>query len=232
MPAQRHAHWPLGEDDPHGVKDDWEERTRRSWLRLPVLVAVLAIVAVLVAGGIALFNRDDLSVPGVGGGGDEPTATPSPVSGQALKVQRSSDLDPFAVPPSENPDEVGNAVDGDRTTAWQTVTYRGRPTWAVSSRASGCCSTSARSSGCPRSTCGWSGSPTGVTVYTARSAATTAPSGIEGLDRAAQRAAAPETLIMRFDQAVRTRFVVVWLTSLPKVSGGFRGGIAEVVVRS
>jgi hypothetical protein len=31
---------------------------------------------------------------------------------------------------------------------------------------------------------------------------------------------------------VRTRFLVVWLTKLPAVTGGYRGEIAEVTVRS
>ena len=34
------------------------------------------------------------------------------------------------------------------------------------------------------------------------------------------------------DDGTRTRFVLVWLTRLPPVSGGYRGEIADVTVRS
>ena len=37
---------------------------------------------------------------------------------------------------------------------------------------------------------------------------------------------------LRVDPAQHTRFLVVWLTKLPPVTGGFRGEIAEVTVRS
>ena len=34
------------------------------------------------------------------------------------------------------------------------------------------------------------------------------------------------------DDPVRTRYLVLWLTALPSVEGGFQGQVAEVVVRS
>ena len=34
------------------------------------------------------------------------------------------------------------------------------------------------------------------------------------------------------DEPVTTRFVLVWLTELPAVDGGYRGQVAEIVVRS
>ena len=34
------------------------------------------------------------------------------------------------------------------------------------------------------------------------------------------------------DRPVTTRFLLVWLTELPQVAGGYRGRVAEVVVRS
>ncbi len=34
----------------------------------------------------------------------------------------------------------------------------------------------------------------------------------------------------RFDEPATGRYLVIWLTALPEVDGGFRGEIAEVVV--
>ncbi len=47
---------------------------------------------------------------------------------------------------------------------------------------------------------------------------------------AAEGDAAKTKLTLTPDQPVTARWLVVWLTSVPDV-GGFRGGIAEVVVR-
>ena len=75
------------------------------------------------------------------------------------------------------------------------------------------------------------GAPTGLTLYAAPTSAGE-PSGIEGLRRIGVQSQAGERVTVRLRQAVRTRYVVVWLTSLPRVDGGFRGGISDVTVRS
>ncbi len=44
-------------------------------------------------------------------------------------------------------------------------------------------------------------------------------------------AGAPENTTIRLDD-VRTRYLLVWLTRLPPVPGGFRGEITNISVRS
>ncbi len=59
-----------------------------------------------------------------------------------------------------------------------------------------------------------------------------APTGTDGLETVAtvQDAGARATLTP--DAPVTTRWLVVWLTKVPAVPGGFQGKIAEITVRS
>ena len=59
---------------------------------------------------------------------DDPSSASNAATGQAIKLAGVKDFDPFGDPPEENPDEAGNAIDGNQDTAWTTLTYRGRPT--------------------------------------------------------------------------------------------------------
>ena len=58
------------------------------------------------------------------------------------------------------------------------------------------------------------------------------PTSLDGLKVIAKKDAAGEQLQLKPRSAVRARYLVVWLTWLPPVDGGFRGAIAEITVRS
>ena len=47
----------------------------------------------------------------------------------------------------------------------------------------------------------------------------------------AKQSQAGDTATLRPDEPVTTRYVLVYLTSLPKEGAGYRGGIYEVEVR-
>ena len=96
LPAQRRPHWPLGTDDADGVRDDWEERTRRPWLRLPLVVVVLAVVAVLVAAGVTLVNRPDAGREHRARRPERRAERARRPPGQRLRIVSVQDLDPFA----------------------------------------------------------------------------------------------------------------------------------------
>jgi hypothetical protein len=48
----------------------------------------------------------------------------------------------------------------------------------------------------------------------------------------AQQAGAGTDVTLEPNRPVTTQFLLIWLTELPAVEGGFRGQVAEVVVRS
>jgi serine/threonine kinase PknH len=71
------------------------------------------------------------------------------------------------------------------------------------------------------------GSPTSVSIYVSASD----PQNLVGLDVAGSAQITGTHGTVSLDQPVTGRYVVVWLTRLPPVSGGFRGGIADAVVK-
>jgi hypothetical protein len=70
------------------------------------------------------------------------------------------------------------------------------------------------------------GEPSDVNIYLSDQA----PSGIAGLTPVATVAAAEQERVT-LDEAATGRFLVLWFTSLPAAEGGYRGEVAEVVVR-
>jgi hypothetical protein len=148
-----------------------------------------------------------------------------------IKTLTAKDFDPQGDPPEENPETVSRIVDGDPATSWLTSTYKQNlgPTglktgvgvvidlgqnWAVRS-----------------ADITLLGAPTAVQVYLED----TLPRGVATLTPIATETAtgstSPTTLALTFDEAPSGRYLTIWLTELPAVSGGFRGEIAEVVVR-
>ena len=76
------------------------------------------------------------------------------------------------------------------------------------------------------------GGPYDLELLAAPEGADAAPTGTRGLTTVEARAGLSGEVALRGNETVRTRYLVVWLTSLPRATDGYRGGIAEVVVRS
>ncbi len=71
------------------------------------------------------------------------------------------------------------------------------------------------------------GSPTRVQVYVTSQK----PTSLQGLGVAGQTTVTGSHGDVTLDPAPTGRYVVVWLTQLPATAGGFRGEVAEVVVK-
>jgi hypothetical protein len=152
-------------------------------------------------------------------------------AGTALKITGVKDFDPFGTPPEENPSEAPNAIDGNQSTTWSTLTYRGRPTLGGLKPGVGLIVDLGKVSPIGSVLVDLKGSPTSLSLYAAPTGAGQ-PTSLDGLKVIAQKDAAGEQALLKPTQAVRARYLVVWLTSLPPVSGGFKGQIAEITVRS
>ena len=139
----------------------------------------------------------------------------------------ASDLDPQGEPPEENPDLAGNVVDGDPATTWRTSTYSQQ--------------------------FGPGGLKTGVGVVidlgevrdvrsvevdpgrpAHRRTRSTSPTRSRPASPASSPSRPRPSTARRSTADVEAsgQYVVVWLTALPAVDGGFRGQIGEVVVRA
>jgi hypothetical protein len=166
---------------------------------------------------------------------EEASAGPSDEASQAapqalsLDASNLSDFDPEGDGQEENPDSVPLAVDGNPATAWRTSTYfdplslqksgvglmvdLGEPTEVADVRLT------------------MIGAGTDLELRAAPDA-TAAPTSPDQMRVVAEEAGAATDVTLAPDQPVTTQFLLVWLTELPAVDGGFRGQVAEVVVRS
>ncbi len=206
-----------------------EDLPGRSWLRLAV---VLAVVLVLVLGTVFALNLGR-------GPADDPATTTSPSASASDKPTASRpvpisgvrDFDPQGDPPEENPDLADLAVDGKPGTYWKTVTYRGNPRLGGLKSGVGLLVDLGKKTrvGDVRLTLG--GSPTSLQILAAPGA-TAAPTSTEGLTTVATDAGAGSQVDLRLEKTVSTRWLVVWLTSLPPAPGGFQGRVAEISARS
>jgi hypothetical protein len=200
----------------------------RSWLRLAVVLGV-AVVAVLVA----VFALD------LGRGPGTPRTAPSspgssatkPASGVRVPIASVRDFDPQGDPPEENPELAPLAVDGKPGTAWTTVTYRGNPHLGGLKSGVGLLVDLGRSATVGEVRLTLVGRPTSLQVLAAPGASS-APASTDGLPVVASSTAAGTQVDLKAQRTVHTRWLVVWLTSLPPAPGGYQGRVAEISVRS
>jgi hypothetical protein len=142
-----------------------------------------------------------------------------------------TDLDP---PPSgngeENPELAPLAIDGDPSTAWQTMTYYGNPRLGLLKDGVGLVVDLGEAQEVSSVQVTLQGSPTNLEVY-ASPEGTGPPGGVDGLRRVAGANGAGGKTDLTLDEPVTTQYLVVWLTSLPPTDDGYRGRVAEILVR-
>lgn len=191
------------------------------WLRLAGLVAAGLTLLVVV---VFAFNlgRGDSGEPDDDPG--RPSAAPTPV--QPADVR---DFDPFGDPTEENPETVANVVDGDPETTWQTNRYNDGPALVIKPGVGLLVDLGAQRTVSDVELT-LVGRPTAVRLLAAPDGEP--PTDIEGLQEVAAEQSAGPSVTLGAEEPVKARYLVVWMTSLPPVQGGFRGEVAELVVRS
>ncbi len=209
--------------------EGWQPRdTGRDWLKLAAAIGVLAllVVAVIVSFNLGRGSGDDPSAEPTDESGSKSSAPAGPVSVAAI-----SDLDP---PPSGNGEENGElarlAVDGNPATAWQTMTYYGNPKFGLLKDGVGLVVDLGKENEVSSVQVTVQGSPTNLEVFAAPKGSSQ-PSGVENLQRVGAADGVDGRTDVAFDEPVTTRYLVVWLTSLPPGGGGYKGRISEIVVR-
>jgi len=209
---------------------------RRGGGRWLWVAGVLALCAALLVAVVVAFNLGRTS-GGPGPSARSPQATPTqsgspaPRSGP-VPIAEVTDFDPQADPPEENPGLADLAVDDDPTTAWETLTYYNNPQLGGLKDGVGLLVDLGEPTRVSEVDVQLQGTPTDVSLYVAPDGAKGAPTSIDGLDRVATADGAGEEVTLSAPQPVTTRYLVVWLTSLPPTEGGYSGSIAEIDVRS
>jgi hypothetical protein len=192
----------------------------RSWLRIAlVLLGVLALLPVLYV--VAGLVRDDGDPTGSGSGGPSASSTP-------LRGVTATAFDPPPGDGEEHDDEARLAVDRDRATAWTTSGYD--QNFGPGGLKPGVglvldLGTSQTVRSVDVTVTG------GATTLQLLAAGETAPATIEGLEVVAT-ADGGATITLTPDEGVDSRYLVLWLTSVPQVGGDFRGAIAHVEVHA
>jgi hypothetical protein len=210
-------------------EDDDRRRPGSSMLRL---AGIIAACLLLLIGCVIAFNlgrgRTVLgttpSDPATSHSGSPSTGGPGAT---VLTGVIATSFDPQGAPPEENPTEAPNAVDGDPSTTWQTLRYN--ENFGAGGLKTGVGLVLDLGADHDVSEVGLTtvGSGTRVQIYVAPRK----PVNLQGLKLAGETTITGTHGVVRMDSPSRGRYVVVWLTSLPAVPGGFRGEIAEAVVK-
>jgi putative peptidoglycan lipid II flippase len=194
------------------------------------------VIAVLVAGALLLAYM-------VGQHEAQPSSEPSPASSasgsngpvalQRISVQDVQDFDPPPGSGDENPELVALAVDGDPSTAWETLRYDNDPELGGIKDGVGLILDLGQAQSVSRVSTALLGEGTNLELRAAPESAATPPSGSAEEYRLVDEVLDAGTEVT-FDlsEPVRTRYLLLWLTKLPpETSDTFRGRVADVEVR-
>ena len=219
-----------GDRLPYSVEPEAERRSRL----VPRLLGA-AVILLLLAGAfwfaLRLIGQDD--GPAVAAPSASPTASavepstsasPEPPEKVTYRIVEATDFDPLGNG-EESPGRVPFAYDGDDNTAWRTVTYYNK---SLDKPGVGLLV----DLGAPRSigeiTLDLVGNGTDLQVLTSNEPGTNP----NDFDLMAQATEAGETVTLKNPNPNSSRYVLVWMTGLPQVDGGWRGGIRELTITS
>jgi putative peptidoglycan lipid II flippase len=214
---------------------------RRRWVGLVVLLAVALVVAGLVT-ALVLNRRTTTAAP------EQQSAPPSSASSASsvpsvpstasnpIEIAAARDFDPQGDDQRENPDRVKFAYDDSTKTRWQTVTYLRNPKLGGIKRGVGLVLDLGQPQPVGTVKVSLSGSGTAVQLRIPKEdpATVTEPpmSSDSRWQTVSKQSKAKKTATLEPEEPVTTRFVLVYLTSLPKEGSGYRGGIYDVRVFS
>ncbi len=228
--------WPWEGDGPNSLTgtgplialEDEEPLPGRRSLRLAGILAAVALLVLAVAFASGLGRGGDPQEPD---GSESASETVKPSPAAIIASVTAEDFDPQGDPPEENPDTVSRIVDGNPATTWITSTYEQNFGPAGLKTGVGVILDLGQNWAVRSADITFIGAPTAVEVYLED----TRPRGVQGLTPIATEPAvgpgSPTTLSLTFDDPPSGRYLTIWLTQLPVVTGGFRGEISEVVVR-
>jgi serine/threonine kinase PknH len=210
---------------PAAEGEDEDEVPGRRWMRLAAAVAAscLLLIAIVFAFNLGR-GRSPLGAdpdPAPDPSGTTASSDSSPITGLT-----AIDLDPQGDPPEENRELAPLAVDGETATAWRTVTYEQDLGPGGLKTGVGLRLDLGSSQQVTDVDLTLVGAPSDVSLYLSDDASP----GIAGLTPVASVTADEHQRVV-LDEPSTGRYLTLWFTSLPEAEGGFRGEVADVVVR-
>lgn len=220
---------------PPRAADEHPASVRRTllWSVVAVLAAGLLLLAYLILkaiGGSGESTPSYATTPVTSGAPSTSRTTP-PSSLQPIAVKSATSFDP---PPAgsgdENPSEAPLAIDGDPATTWNTLVYYGAPTFGTKPGV-GLVLDLGAARDVSEVKVTLVGTPTTLQLRAALPTATSAPTASYTdytLLKTVKATGTTATVVL--DKPAHTRFLLVWLTSVPQVTGGYEGKVAEIQV--
>ena len=207
------------------------QQRKRRWIGLLLVLAVLLIAAGIISA--IILDRRLSTAPETNG--QSGTSERSPAEPKKLTIAEARDFDPQGEDKTENPDEVRLAYDGDPATRWRTVQYFGNPKLGNIKRGVGLVLDLETPQPVRSVHLTLSGTGTAVEFRVPETDPAQTPQPPMSSDKrwrtVAAESKAGQSATLTAKQDVTTRYVLVYLTSLPKEGNGYRGGIYEVEVQ-
>jgi serine/threonine protein kinase len=226
------GYWPY-EEEPEPVRGGRPQRPRRRWLRRTlIIVLTLALAGAMYAA--FMLGRDDEKNPSTARTPSPSTSGPGTpvVTGTPIPIVLGGDFDPEGDPPEENPQQVPRAFDDNPATSWQTSVYRGDAHLGGLKSGVGLVLDLGSQQDVGSVEVTLIGAPTDLELFSTEPGENDPPADLSATHRIAGLTAEGDSAVFRIEPKTHTRYLVIWLTKLPKVAGGFQGKIAEITVRS
>ncbi|MCD9199368.1 protein kinase family protein [Aeromicrobium wangtongii] len=151
---------------------------------------------------------------------------------RVLPIQRATDFDPQGEDGQENRADTTFAIDGLPETGWRTSTYLGSAALGGLKDGVGIVLDLGGVREVDSVRLRLSGAPTSLVIYAAPESMDKTPRSRGDLSTVATVEGAGSDASISLRSGILTRYVVIWLTSLPEVEpGSFRGEIRDVVIR-
>ncbi|HUP99945.1 MAG TPA: protein kinase family protein [Aeromicrobium sp.] len=185
-----------------------------------VIAGVMGVLAILlVIGGLAVQGAGMNVIPFTGDGDT-----------RTLPIDSVQDFDPQG-DGSENPDDAPLAIDGDPDTGWQTTTYFSRPEFGGLKDGVGLVVDLGHVRRIREVDVTFAGSPTSLRVY-GSAGRPPPPDKVTTLVTLGSAKDVRRRAQIQVPERTTARYLVIWLTSLPEVSGGkYQGEVREITVR-
>lgn len=192
--------------------------------RLLILAGLAVVVVIALVLGV-LVNLSRHERPGSLHSAAQQTS-------HVLDISRAYDLDPYGSDHAENPELTPLAIDRSDRTGWYTSTYYRDPRFGRLKPGVGLVLDLGRVRDVARVQLDLVGSPTSLTILTASPGANSPPSSLVGLTIQREVNGAGTRVNVPLPKGTSSRYVVVWLRSLPQIAEGqYRGQINNVVIR-
>ncbi len=226
---------PIGELEPRpGLLGAPRLVPARHWRRLSVIAIALLV---LIGLGVLFFPGSPAYRSFVAGApaptaslsataaAATPTTTAAAAVDGAISVAAISEFDPYGAHDDPHVSEVPRATDRNGSTSWRTQIFRTADLGKLKPGV-GLLVDLGKPQKIGSVVLQLVGAGTNLTLLDSNGSA--APTTDKEMTAAAQQTNAPPQLTLQLTTPTTARYWVVWLTSLPPVSGGFRGGIAEI----